>query len=185
MGDFGAENSFRVPLVASVDVPAVPTLDGRAFHPGPIELSSPWRRKRAVRRTSHRFRRPCSPLPDPRGDLRPGRGPNVADEHEQSSWGAEAVSRRPCATKQSWRPCLNKRPLNPGGYTGQLVRSTLEEERPMCRQVTCRRCGNATWAGCGQHVNQVMAGVSKSKRCQCPPKASFVERIFGGRKSSV
>jgi hypothetical protein len=55
----------------------------------------------------------------------------------------------------------------------------------MCRQVTCRRCGNASWAGCGQHVNQVMAGVAKSKRCQCPPKASFVERIFGGRKSSV
>jgi lipoate-protein ligase B len=55
----------------------------------------------------------------------------------------------------------------------------------MCRQVSCRRCGNATWSGCGQHVSQVMAGVPKSKRCQCPPKVSFVERIFGGRKSSV
>jgi lipoate-protein ligase B len=55
----------------------------------------------------------------------------------------------------------------------------------MCRQVTCRRCGNATWAGCGQHVSQVMAGVAKSKRCACPPKASFVERVFGGRKTSV
>lgn len=55
----------------------------------------------------------------------------------------------------------------------------------MCRQVSCRRCGNATWAGCGQHVSQVMAGVSKSNRCQCPPKASLVERIFGGRKNSV
>jgi len=41
----------------------------------------------------------------------------------------------------------------------------------MCRQVTCRRCGNATWSGCGQHVDQVMAGVPKSKRCECPPKA--------------
>jgi hypothetical protein len=30
-----------------------------------------------------------------------------------------------------------------------------------------------------------MAGVPKSKRCQCPPKVSFVERIFGGAKSSV
>ena len=55
----------------------------------------------------------------------------------------------------------------------------------MCRQVTCRSCGNATWSGCGQHVDQVMAGVPKSKRCQCPPKPSFVERIFGGRKLSV
>src|ERR1035437_1148074 len=78
-----------------------------------------------------------------------------------------------------------KRPLNPWGYSGRRVLSTPEEERSMCRQVTCRRCGNATWSGCGQHVDQVMAGVPKSKRCECPPKPSFVERIFGGRKSSV
>ena len=68
---------------------------------------------------------------------------------------------------------------------GFLFEPPLEEERPMCRQVTCRKCGSATWAGCGQHVNQVMAGVPKSRRCQCPPKVSFVERMFGGRKSSV
>lgn len=58
----------------------------------------------------------------------------------------------------------------------------------MCRQVTCRKCGMATWAGCGQHVNQVMAGVPKSKRCQCPPSPptpSLIDRIFGGRKSKV
>jgi hypothetical protein len=33
-------------------------------------------------------------------------------------------------------------------------------------------------------VNQVMAGVPKSKRCACPPEPSFIERIFGGRKKS-
>jgi len=54
----------------------------------------------------------------------------------------------------------------------------------MCRQVTCRRCGKPTWAGCGQHVNQVMAGVPKAKRCQCPPAPSLVERLFGGRKKA-
>ena len=33
----------------------------------------------------------------------------------------------------------------------------------MCRQVTCRKCGQPTWAGCGQHVDQVMAGVPKAR----------------------
>lgn len=36
----------------------------------------------------------------------------------------------------------------------------------MCRAVQCRKCGKATWAGCGQHVNQVLAGVPKSQRCE-------------------
>ena len=27
----------------------------------------------------------------------------------------------------------------------------------MCRQAKCRVCGKTTWAGCGQHVDQVMA----------------------------
>lgn len=35
----------------------------------------------------------------------------------------------------------------------------------MCRPVNCRNCGKTTWAGCGQHVDQVMSGVSKGNRC--------------------
>ena len=35
----------------------------------------------------------------------------------------------------------------------------------MCRAVTCRKCGKTTWAGCGQHVKQVLAGVPASQRC--------------------
>ena len=35
----------------------------------------------------------------------------------------------------------------------------------MCRAVTCRVCGKTTWAGCGQHVQQVMSGVPKADRC--------------------
>ena len=111
-----------------------------------------------------------------------------------------AASHRPTVQNLCTKPVL-RHACWPGGRSGSTSRHAEtttprgvwwdlfcsvnpQEERPMCRQVTCRRCGNATWAGCGQHVNQVMAGVSKSKRCQCPPKASFVERIFGGRKSS-
>ncbi|WP_171013086.1 hypothetical protein [Microbacterium sp. 2FI] len=35
----------------------------------------------------------------------------------------------------------------------------------MCQQTTCRTCGKATWAGCGQHVEQALAGVPRSARC--------------------
>ena len=35
----------------------------------------------------------------------------------------------------------------------------------MCRAVTCKKCGKTTWAGCGQHVNEVMRGVPSAQRC--------------------
>jgi hypothetical protein len=35
----------------------------------------------------------------------------------------------------------------------------------MCRAVTCKKCAKTTWAGCGQHVNQVMANVPAPQRC--------------------
>jgi hypothetical protein len=41
----------------------------------------------------------------------------------------------------------------------------------MCQRATCRTCGKATYRGCGMHVEQVLAGVPKSERCQgdCTP----------------
>ena len=52
----------------------------------------------------------------------------------------------------------------------------------MCRAVNCRKCGLTTWAGCGQHVNQVMAGVPRSNRCPGHPKepgTGFWSRLTG------
>ena len=37
----------------------------------------------------------------------------------------------------------------------------------MCRQTSCEKCGKTTWAGCGAHVDAVMAGVPVDRRCQC------------------
>lgn len=37
----------------------------------------------------------------------------------------------------------------------------------MCRRVNCPKCGLPTYAGCGAHVEQVLADVPISKRCQC------------------
>ena len=54
----------------------------------------------------------------------------------------------------------------------------------MCRPATCKTCGKATWAGCGQHVDQVMAGVPRADRCPghtataATAKGSFLDRLF-------
>lgn len=37
----------------------------------------------------------------------------------------------------------------------------------MCRAATCKKCGKTTWAGCGNHVDQVMRNVPKGERCTC------------------
>lgn len=41
----------------------------------------------------------------------------------------------------------------------------------MCRPTSCRTCGKTTWAGCGQHVDQVMRNVPAGNRCPGHPKA--------------
>ena len=35
----------------------------------------------------------------------------------------------------------------------------------MCHAVVCRTCGKATWAGCGLHVEQALAGIPQHQRC--------------------
>ena len=56
----------------------------------------------------------------------------------------------------------------------------------MCRAITCHTCGLTTWAGCGRHVDQVLAGVPEASRCSCPPDAEpsragggFLARLLG------
>jgi hypothetical protein len=51
----------------------------------------------------------------------------------------------------------------------------------MCRQVKCRQCSKTTWAGCGQHVNQVMAGVPSAQRCSCSSEGSASTGGFWGK----
>ncbi|HMJ53722.1 MAG TPA: hypothetical protein VK540_16670 [Polyangiaceae bacterium] len=60
----------------------------------------------------------------------------------------------------------------------------------MCRRVQCESCGKPTYAGCGMHIEQVLAGVPAEERCHCrdrkeDPKPgaqaapSIMRRIFG------
>jgi hypothetical protein len=55
----------------------------------------------------------------------------------------------------------------------------------MCRAAKCGKCGKTTWAGCGAHVDQVMAGVPQDQRCRCHEKgASTTEASTSGAQSS-
>ncbi|MGA8851511.1 MAG: hypothetical protein WB508_07290 [Aeromicrobium sp.] len=52
----------------------------------------------------------------------------------------------------------------------------------MCQPVTCSQCGKTTWAGCGQHVDEVMAGVPKANQCpghDDPNNNGWLARILG------
>lgn len=55
----------------------------------------------------------------------------------------------------------------------------------MCSRVTCRNCRKPTWTGCGNHIEQALAGVAKQDRCQCSSIASantggsFFAKLFG------
>ena len=51
----------------------------------------------------------------------------------------------------------------------------------MCRAVRCKTCGKTTWAGCGQHVDQVMARVPRADRCAGHPKAERTGGDFLGK----
>ncbi len=37
----------------------------------------------------------------------------------------------------------------------------------MCSPAVCNRCKKITWTGCGQHVDQALAGVPAGPRCTC------------------
>ena len=54
----------------------------------------------------------------------------------------------------------------------------------MCRTVTCKTCAKTTWAGCGQHAKQVMAGVPASQRCsghtaEPTGRTGWFDKLFG------
>jgi hypothetical protein len=58
----------------------------------------------------------------------------------------------------------------------------------MCQRATCKTCGKATYRGCGMHVEQVLAGVPKTQRCDCAQTGAgsgggILSRLFGAKKS--
>ena len=53
----------------------------------------------------------------------------------------------------------------------------------MCSKTKCRKCGKASWSGCGHHIEEVLRGVPESDRCQGhhndPKSKGLLARLFG------
>jgi len=54
----------------------------------------------------------------------------------------------------------------------------------MCSRVNCRKCGKATWSGCGQHIEEALHGIPQVDRCQghendAPAEKKSIFKIFG------
>lgn len=52
------------------------------------------------------------------------------------------------------------------GVTPRLPTPIDPEVLPMCSPITCTECGKTTWQGCGQHIEEALAGVPHDQRCQ-------------------
>ena len=52
----------------------------------------------------------------------------------------------------------------------------------MCRPTRCKTCDKTTWAGCGQHIAHVQAGVPADQ--WCPGGHSKAERASASRSSN-
>lgn len=52
----------------------------------------------------------------------------------------------------------------------------------MCEKVICRKCSKPTWAGCGEHIDEALAGIAKVDRCQGhqgePKKSGLLNRLL-------
>lgn len=52
----------------------------------------------------------------------------------------------------------------------------------MCRPVNCPTCNKTTWAGCGQHIDQVKANVPANHWCTCELSGAEAKKpgLFAG-----
>lgn len=55
----------------------------------------------------------------------------------------------------------------------------------MCTRVTCHACGKPTYAGCGMHVEQVLAGVPRDRRCRCREEREEKRRAQAAAKRAA
>ena len=37
----------------------------------------------------------------------------------------------------------------------------------MCVRVSCDNCAKPTWQGCGEHIEDALAGIPAEERCTC------------------
>ena len=110
----------------------------------------------------------CSGLPTSRYDAARSRLPSptrsCSSTKSENYTAPRRAAPRPspgsfCVAAETYIPSLNTQ--------RRTSVPPKREEQTMCRPATCRQCGKATWAGCGQHVDSVMAAVPTAQRCSC------------------
>ena len=74
-----------------------------------------------------------------------------------------------------WRPTqfsLRRSTDRTSGFEPEDVGSTPAEGTNiilyMCFKIKCKKCGKFTWAGCGEHIEQVLKDIPEEERCHCP-----------------
>lgn len=51
----------------------------------------------------------------------------------------------------------------------------------MCRATSCRVCGKTTWAGCGQHVQEVRRTVPSARWCNGKHSQNEIDQARSAR----
>lgn len=46
----------------------------------------------------------------------------------------------------------------------------------MCSTVRCHECDKVTWAGCGMHIEQALAGYSDDQICHCQDEEAATDQ---------
>jgi len=52
----------------------------------------------------------------------------------------------------------------------------------MCHRITCRTCGKPSYAGCGLHVEMVLADVPRDLRCRCREERAALREAAAAAK---
>lgn len=52
----------------------------------------------------------------------------------------------------------------------------------MCYPEKCPRCGKTGWAGCGEHVDDVMRSIPPAQRCTCDSESVLEPRSANGAR---
>jgi ribosomal 50S subunit-associated protein YjgA (DUF615 family) len=56
----------------------------------------------------------------------------------------------------------------------------------MCRRTQCSECNKPSYAGCGAHIEQVLADVPREDRCRCrEAKREAKQRAAGDKPPSL
>ncbi len=128
-------------------------------------------RRRCVARREEHPRGPTARAPRRDRRRRRGRllsrGPAGAhrDPPPSRAWGLTLGTSTGATRRGARHP--RRCPPNWSASTATPDHLVRREAVAMCHKTTCKTCQKPTWRGCGNHIEQALAGVPKAQRCTC------------------